>query len=323
MDSTTTNQPLAIEARGLRRRYGGAEALAGLDLEVASADCFALLGPNGAGKTTAVHILATLLAPTGGSARVFGRDVTRERNALREQIGIVFQEPSLDPQLTPREHLALSARLYRIPARTQRVAELLEGFGLGDHANHPVRTLSGGLRRRLEIARGILHAPPLLFLDEPTVGLDVAARAGVWERLRSLRAARTTLFLTTHSMEEADALADQVGILDRGRLVARGSPRALKASLGGDSIWLRVEHRDEALAVLGKVGEVVSVRPDPDAADALYVTAHDGPRRLAGVIEAARPYGVIEVELHRPSLEQVFLHHTGRRYAEPEVETAQ
>lgn len=319
MDPAATNRSAAIEAAGLARRYDTTEALVGLDLSVPRACCFALLGPNGAGKTTAVSILATLLAPSSGSARVLGRDVVRERDAVRAQIGIVFQGSSLDPQLTPREHLELSARLYRIPGRARRVAELIDDFGLADCAGRPVRALSGGLRRRLEIARGILHAPPLLFLDEPTVGLDPAARAAVWDRLRALRRAETTLFLTTHSMEEADALADEIGILDRGRLVARDSPRALKAELGGDSIWLRLERAGEAAGVLGALADVVSVQRDPEDRDALCVTVQDGPRRLAQLLEVARPYGVVEVELHRPSLEQVFLHHAGRRYAEAEL----
>ncbi len=315
MDPDATTRTSAIETHGLGRSYGATEALIDLDLDVPRGICFALLGPNGAGKTTAVRILSTLLRPSRGEARVLGHDVVRARGEVRSAIGIVFQEPSLDPQLTPREHLDLSARLYRVHNRRARVEALIESFGLGDHADRPVRTLSGGLRRRLEIARGILHTPPLLFLDEPTVGLDVAARAAVWDRLREMRAMDTTLFLTTHSMEEAEALADRTGILDRGRLIVDGAPRDLKAELGGDSVWFRLERNQGARAALAALPGVVEVRCDPGSETTLHVTVGEGPRRLADLVEAARPYGIVEVELHRPTLEQVFLHYTGRSYA--------
>jgi ABC-2 type transport system ATP-binding protein len=315
MDADATTRVPAIETCGLGRSYGATEALVDLALAVPRGICFALLGPNGAGKTTAVRLLSTLLRPSRGQARVLGHDVVRARSAVRAAIGIVFQEPSLDPQLTPREHLDLSARLYRIRHRLTRVDALIEGFGLADYADRPVRALSGGLRRRLEIARGILHTPSLLFLDEPTVGLDVAARAAVWDRLREMRALDTTLFLTTHSMEEAEALADRVGILDRGHLIVDGAPRDLKAELGGDSVWFRLERHEGARTALAALPGVVDVRLDPGSEAALHVTVREGPRRLADLVEAARPYGIVEVELQRPTLEQVFLHHTGRSYA--------
>src|SRR5262249_44775081 len=196
----------AIEVRGLVKRYGATPALAGIALDVPRGICFGLLGPNGAGKSTAVGVLTTLLTPTAGSVFLLGCDVVRERAAVRRQIGVVFQEPALDPELSAREQLTLHARLFHLDAPARRAAHWIQRPGLTDPADRPARTLSGGLRRRVEIARGLLNRPGVLFLDEPTTGLDVAARAVIWDELRALRrSGETTLFLTTHSMEEADA----------------------------------------------------------------------------------------------------------------------
>lgn len=314
--SSDTN--LAIEARGVVKRYDGVTALDGVDLAVPRGGCFGLLGPNGAGKTTLVSILATLARPDAGSARLLGRDVVSERAAVRGLLGIVFQESALDRDLTGREHLDLHARLYHLDGRRRRVEEALEGVGLVEAADRPVRGWSGGMRRRLELARGLLHRPPVLFLDEPTLGLDVAARAAIWERLRTLRdGGGTTLFLTTHSMEEADALCDRLAILDRGRLATEGAPEDLKAALGGDVVILTLREPEAATAALRALPEVHSVAADAAAGDSgarLQITTRDGPRRLPALLEAARPFGVEEVWLHRPSLEDVFLHHTGHAF---------
>ena len=312
-DTNTTD--VAIEARGLAKRYGAHAALAGIDLRIERGSCYALLGPNGAGKTTTVHILTTLIAPTQGRARIDGLDVDADTRAVRERLGIVFQESCLDPALTVREHLDLSARLYHVRGkhhRSRRVAELLGEFGLEALADRPTRNLSGGERRRLEIARALLHEPQLLFLDEPTVGLDVAVRGALWSRLATLRAERgTTLFLTTHSMEEAEALASQVGILDRGEMVASGAPDDLKAGLGGDRVFLRLEREAEAIAALEVLVGVREVRPDPEG---LCVQVDAAPRRLAALVAAAEPFGIVEVEFGRPTLEEVYLDATGRRF---------
>jgi len=311
----------AIEVRGLVKRFGRVEALRGLDLRVPQGVCFGMLGPNGAGKTTSVGILTTLLRPDAGEARLLGRDVVADRSRVRRDVGVVFQESTLDPELTPREHLDLYGRLYRLPERRRRVDAMLDLVGLGDRADECVRGLSGGLKRRLEIARGLLHAPRVLFLDEPTLGLDVAARAAVWRHLRALRdAGDTTLFLTTHSMEEADSLCEEIAIIDGGRRVAGGAPEALKAALGGDVVRLWLERAEGAGERLRQAEGVRAVAVDAgEGGCELRVTVADGPRRLVQLIEAARPFGVREVAMQRPTLEHVFLHHTGHAF-EPEAE---
>ena len=238
-----------------------------------------------------------------------------ERERVRRDVGVVFQESTLDAELTPREHLDLYARLYHLPDRRRRVDELLALVGLEERAREPVRRLSGGLKRRLEIVRGLLHEPRVLFLDEPTLGLDVAARAAIWRHLRALAARReTTLFLTTHSMEEADSLCERIGILDAGRLVASGTPEALKAALGGDVVRLRLARTEGAAARLRRVDGVREVRDDEAGGPTLRITVADGPKRLVDLIEAARDFGVLEVSLERPTLEHVFLHHTGHAF---------
>lgn len=306
------------------KRYGEILALDGLDLRVEAGCCFGLLGPNGAGKTTTISVLTTLARPDAGAARLWGRDVVQERDRVRRDIGIVFQEPSLDLELTAWEHLDLQARLYRLPDRRVRVEAALEGVGLTDDAARPVRGFSGGMKRRLEIARGLLHRPRVLFLDEPTLGLDVAARASIWSRLRALHAAGdTTLFLTTHSMEEADALCQWIAILDRGRIVAEGAPDALKAELGGDVVQLVLERPGDVAARVESVAGVVRISmvpAGPEQTVGVEVTVADGPRRLASILDAVRPFGIREVRLHRPTLEDVFLHHTGHPF-EPRPET--
>jgi ABC-2 type transport system ATP-binding protein len=308
----------AIEVRALAKRYGETLALAGIDLDVPRGTCFGLLGPNGAGKSTTVGVLTTLLAPTSGSAFVLGHDVVRERAAVRRQIGVVFQESALDPELSAREQLALHARLFHLGEPAARAADWIERLGLAEHADRPVRKLSGGLRRRVEIARGLLHRPGVLFLDEPTTGLDVAARAVIWDELRALRkSGETTLFLTTHSMEEADALCDAIAIVDAGRIAASGSPDSLKAELGGDVVTLVLERPEAAIAALEAQPGVSRVVADGAGPGALRVTVADGSRRLAGLLECARGAGILEVDLRRPSLEHVFLHHTGHAFEDP------
>jgi ABC-2 type transport system ATP-binding protein len=305
----------AIEVEGLVKRYGEREALRGLDLRVPRGCFFGLLGPNGAGKTTTVGVLTTLIRPSGGRARLLGFDVVADRARVRAAVGVVFQEATLDLELTAREQLDLYARLYHLEARRARVDEVLALVGLGGDADRPTRQFSGGMKRRLEIGRGLLHRPKVLFLDEPTLGLDVGARARIWEHLRALHAAGdTTIFLTTHSMEEADSLCEQLAIVDDGRVVSAGAPDALKAALGGDVVRISLERPDGALAAFEAVEGVRGVTQERDEAGAFRVTVQDGPRRLAALIDSVRGCGVREVTLHRPSLEHVFLCHTGQHF---------
>jgi ABC-2 type transport system ATP-binding protein len=315
--SAITPEPPAIEVHDLHKRYGAIDALRGLDLAVPQGAFFGLLGPNGAGKTTLISVLATLTRPASGSARLLGRDVSQEPAAVRRDIGIVFQETALDPQLTAREHLDLHARLYHLEDRRRRVAEALARVGLEADAERPVRGFSGGMKRGLEIARGLLHRPRVLFLDEPTLGLDVAARASIWTHLRALHASGDlTIFLTTHSMEEADSLCERLAILDAGRRVAEGTPAELKRALGGDVVVLTLARADGAEASLREVEGVSRVHraTDSDGLTQLRVAVADGPRRLPALLDAARPFEVVEVTLQRPTLDHVFLHHTGHPF---------
>jgi len=228
----------AIDVRGLGKDFGAVRALDRLDLEVRDAEFFGFLGPNGAGKTTTVHLLATLLTPSRGSARVAGHDVVRDGLAVRRSIGLVFQDTTLDRDLTVEENLRFAARLWNLPAHraAPRIDALLRQFGLDERRRDPVRALSGGMRRAADIARGILHEPRILFLDEPTAGLDPRARRSLWELIRGLRASSgLTVFLTTHYVEEAEP-CDRVAVMDRGRLAALGTPAELKRAAGVGSL---------------------------------------------------------------------------------------
>ena len=308
---------LAITARGLTKQYGAVTALDGIDLAVSSGTVYALLGPNGAGKTTTINILTTLTRPTAGEATVCGHDVLRQADQVRACIGVTFQDIVLDPDLTGREVLDIHGRLYRQPGalRRRRLAELVELVQLGDAIDRRVRTYSGGMKRRLELARGLMTEPRVLFLDEPTQGLDPQNRVGIWGYIRDLNRVRgLTLLLTTHYMDEAEALASQVGIVDRGRLVAEGTPGDLVATLGADVI--RVRGQGEQAHFVAEVARLpFVVRVETDAADAMVLVYVDsGSRRLVEVVGAASGNGFLveDVTLARPSLGDVFLYHTGR-----------
>lgn len=306
----TPGSKQAICFRGVAKHYGDLPALSDVNLDVPEGGCFGLLGPNGAGKTTAVGIAATLGRASAGRVEVLGRDVVSERDWVRRQIGIVFQEPCLDRELTAREHLQFHARLYRLKNREAEVEGALSRAGLADAADRMVREFSGGMARRLEIARGLMHRPRLLFLDEPTLGLDVAARRAVWDQIRELLSRDTTVFLTTHAMEEVEALCDRIAIIDDGRLVTEGSPDELKAALGGDLITLVLEEiagAEQLLAVVDGVQTVDVSEGDRE----LRVVLADGSKRLAGLLDRIRHCGVVDVRMERPTLENVFLHHTG------------
>jgi ABC-2 type transport system ATP-binding protein len=300
----------AILAEGLTKVYGELTAVAGLDLTVTTGEIFGFLGPNGAGKTTTIGMLCTLVWPSAGGARVAGYEVVTEPDQVRRRIGVVFQESSLDGELTAEENLRFQARLYglrRRPAR-EAIAGVLELVGLASRKDAPVRTYSGGMRRRLELARGLLHRPAVLFLDEPTTGLDPQTRAAIWSHLRELRRAEgITVFLTTHQLAEADH-CDRIAIIDHGRTVAEGTPDDLRAVVGADLVTLRTG--DDPAAVR-RLDELFGI-PAQATPDGVQLRVAGGaafvPKLCA---ELALP--VHSVTVTPPTLDDVFLHYTGRR----------
>jgi len=299
------------------------EALRGVSFTVAPGEVFALLGPNGAGKSTTVRVLTTLSTPTGGTAQVAGFDVATAGQEVRRRIGYVAQASGVDPTATGRENLLLQGRIHRLPAAELRgrVAELLASFDLTPAADRAAQTYSGGMKRRLDVAMGLVHRPAVLFLDEPTTGLDPESRAALWSEVRRLAASGITLLLTTHYLEEADQLAGRIAIVDRGRVVAAGTPDALKAGLRGD--LLAVELADAgrtpaAEAVLGRLPEIAGVIVDGSRLFAQIAPAADGARALPAALAALEREGlaVARVALSRPSLDDVYLTATGHAYRE-------
>jgi len=315
MDSTP--RPPAIHATGLHKRYGEVHALAGLDLVVPEGTVLGLLGPNGAGKTTAVSILTTLLEPDEGEATIAGADLRREPGEVRRRIGLSGQFAAVDEILTGRENLEMIGRLYRLGRRLarRRAEELLERFDLTDAADRPVKTYSGGMRRRLDLAGALVAEPPVLFLDEPTTGLDPRSRIDLWAVIRDLVGRGTTLLLTTQYLEEADQLADDIVVIDHGRAIASGTADRLKAEVGGERIELVVadgSQLDDAREVLGThaTGEV-EVRA---AARTLLAQVDGGVDVLTDVLHELRDrrISVSDVGIRRPTLDDVFLTLTGQ-----------
>jgi ABC-2 type transport system ATP-binding protein len=307
----------AIEARGLVKRFGELTAVNGIDLSVPAGSIYAMLGPNGAGKTTTINMLTTLTRPTAGEARVAGHDLLRAPDKVRAKIGVTFQEIVLDRDLSGREVLDIHGRLYRQPSelRRRRIAELVELVQLGDALDRRVGTYSGGMKRRLELARGLMTEPAVLFLDEPTQGLDPQNRVGIWSYIRELNRSRgLTLLLTTHYMDEAEALASHVGIVDKGRLVAEGEPQRLVESMGADVIRVRGQgepgHFVQSVAALPFVSRVEA---EADG-ELVLVYVDSGSRRLVDILGAASGNGfqVEDVTVARPSLGDLFLSYTGR-----------
>jgi len=305
----------AIEAQGLVRVFKkGPRAVDGIDLAVASGEIYGFLGPNGAGKSTTVHMLTTLLPPTEGTARVAGFDVVREGPQVRASIGAALQEAALDPLLTGREHLRLQASLQALPrdVRKARADELLTRVGLTEAADRKVRGYSGGMKRRLDLAMALVHSPRILFLDEPTTGLDVQSRTALWREVSRLaREDGVTVFLTTQYLEEADVLADRVGIIDHGKIVADGSPTELKASVGRPTVEVipaDPAERDRAGAIISRFGEPCG------SADGVAVRLASGETDLAEIVRAldSEHLKVEHLQLHQPSLDDVFLTKTGR-----------
>jgi len=305
---------VAIEAEGLRKSYGDVRALDGVDLHVPAGTVLGLLGPNGAGKTTAVRILTTLLPPDGGSARVAGLDVVREAPLLRTKIGLAGQYAAVDENLTGAENLEMVGRLYHLPKgepRT-RAAELLARFDLEEAADRLVRTYSGGMRRRLDLAAALVARPPVLFLDEPTTGLDPRSRLGLWETIEGRVAEGTTVLLTTQYLDEADALADRISVIDRGRVIAAGSSDELKDQVGGERLDVTLESEADVEAAIAALETVASERP-ARADGVLQVPLRE---RKGAIAEAVRllneaGIGIEDVAMRRPTLDDVFLSLTG------------
>jgi ABC-2 type transport system ATP-binding protein len=302
---------LGVDVRGVVKHYGKVEALRGVDLSVKRGEMFALLGPNGAGKTTLFSILATLRAPTAGTARVLGRDVVKERDAIRRSMGIVFQEPAIEQRLSGRDNLLLMGMFYGLKSADarRRADEILTRLDLGEAAARPARNVSGGQRRKLELARALVPDPQILFLDEATLGLDVDARRGFWGHVRALAEQGRTVFFTTHYMEEAE-VADRIALIDRGKIAAVDTPRALKSRIGGGVIRLKTDDDAQARAWLTAKG----LKPEAGGEDVMIV--HADPAALVPEILKSLPVRVQRVELHEPSLEDVFLQLTGRGFGD-------
>ena len=314
----------AIQAIDLVRDFGQVKAVRGVSLQVEEGEIYGFLGPNGAGKSTIVRILTTLLHPTSGSGSVLGHDVVAERTTVRRLIGVALQEAGLDPKQTGRELLTLQGRLYGLRGQVlpAQVAEVTELVGLADAVDRRIQTYSGGMKRRIDLASALLHRPRVLFLDEPTTGLDPLSRALVWDRIRELRGRyATTVFLTTQYLEEADELADRVAIIDHGRIVRQGTPAALKAEVGADVIDVAVDERETGAARVA-IEEIQASGELPpgelrgtESGYTLFVP--DGPQNLAVLIRGLDRAGVRfgAVSVSRPTLDDVFLAATGGRMA--------
>ena len=332
MHTTTQQSPsaappgaAAITTRGLARRFGEFDAVAGIDLEIRTGEIYGLLGPNGAGKSTTVRMLCTLLGPTGGSATVAGFDVAEQSNEVRLRIGAALQEAALDPKQSGIELLRLQGRLYGLHRDEvdRRVADLTQMIDLGEAIERPIGTYSGGMRRRLDLAAALVHNPDVLFLDEPTTGLDPVSRARVWDEVRTLNEQLgMTILLTTQYLEEADVLAHRVGIIDGGRLVAEGTPAELKRQVGADLVIARIDGAaSDAVAAVGSIDDLEVV--DATDGELVLATMH-GAAKVGPVAVALADAGVElrDLTLRTPTLDDVFLEMTGNRMQHDEFEHA-
>jgi ABC-2 type transport system ATP-binding protein len=297
----------AISVNDLRKSFGELEAVRGVSVEVETGEVFGFLGPNGAGKTTTINMLCTLARPTSGSAAVAGFDVVEDRDDVRRHIGLVFQDPTLDGYMTAAQNLRMHAELYGVDKGLvdARMRQVLEMVGLWERRDGQVLTFSGGMRRRLEIARGLMHSPRVLFLDEPTIGLDPQTRSSIWRYIRELQAnEEITIFMTTHYMDEAE-FCDRIAIMDRGEIVALDSPEALKAQVGADRIRIETEDDDAAIAAISeRFGLEATI-----SEGAVSFAVPDGEEFVPRLFELAVP--IRSVSLSRPSLDDVFMAHTG------------
>jgi len=310
-----------IETHDLTRRFGDLVAVDHVSLSVEEKEIFGFLGPNGAGKTTTINMLTTLLRPNEGSAQVAGFDVVKEANEVRSTIGLVPQELTVDEDLTGMENMLLQARLYHVPMSKAkpRITEVLELLGLANAAKRKVETYSGGMRKRLELAAGLIHYPKVLFLDEPTLGLDVQTRAAMWDYIRKLRdEQKITIFLTTHYMEEADTLSDRIAIIDHAKIIAQGTPYDLKESLGGDIIEITPFEKNKNIKEL--LASLPTVKEVKNKGDVYRLKVMHGEETLPKIMEkiCQNNIKIRRVSLIEPTLDQVFLEFTGRTIREME-----
>jgi ABC-2 type transport system ATP-binding protein len=305
----------AIETKDLVKRFEDVEAVKGINLEIEEGELFGLLGPNGAGKTTTISMLCTIVRPTSGSASIYGHDVRKESDIVRGLIGIVFQDPSLDDNLTGKENLDFHGRLYKVPRGeiAGRISDVLELVELSDKADTIVKKYSGGMKRRLEIARGLLHHPKVLFLDEPTLGLDPQTRRHIWEYIGRLnKEQHITMVLTTHYMDEADQLCDRIAIVDHGKIVAMDTPDNLKHDVGGDVVIMTVPNGGEQLKA--KLEQLKVVKSTQLVDSTLRLSVDKGETAIPVFMDVARQEGIAvpSISLHEPTLEDIFIKYTGR-----------
>jgi ABC-2 type transport system ATP-binding protein len=322
----TTHPPIAIEANGLVKYFGETHAVDGVDLAVRTGSVYGVLGPNGAGKTTTIRMLATLLRPDAGSAQVMGHDIVKDSDAVRRLISLTGQLASVDEDLTGHENLVLLGRLLglRRDHAKARAGELLEAFGLSDAAGKLVKNYSGGMRRRLDISASIVVTPEVMFLDEPTTGLDPRSRNQVWDIIRALAAGGTTILLCTQYLDEADQLAEGIAVIDHGKVIAEGTPGQLKASVGSATLHVRLldpEQRPEAERVLARQLDPVHLEPDPAALSAPCADAYRAAEAVAGL--GREGIQVANFSLGQPSLDEVFLALTGHTAQESAEEAAE
>jgi ABC-2 type transport system ATP-binding protein len=312
---------LAIKIKDLTKKFGKFTAVDSINLEIKEGELFGLLGPNGAGKSTTLNMLATMMTPTSGSAMVNNMEIVNQ-DSVRRSIGMVFQDPSLDDELTGKENLEFHGRMYHMQKdlRAKRIDEVLELVGLVDKAKFQIKTYSGGMKRRLEIARGLMHHPKILFLDEPTLGLDPQTRRGIWDYIQKLNKDEgLTIILTTHYMEEADYLCDRIAIIDHGKIIALDTPEKMKNELGGDILKLETREPDNLFKIL--TFDWIKNKMLFDGY--LNVTVADGGSAIPNILKVAAEAGIKidSVQMIRPSLEDVFIHYTGRTIREQEADT--
>jgi ABC-2 type transport system ATP-binding protein len=311
-----------VETNNLTKIYGGKfTAVDHISFEVEKGEIFGFLGPNGAGKTTTVHMLCTLTQITEGEAKIAGIDVKKQPDEVRKRIGLVPQDISVDDELTAKENMDLHGKLYHMPKKLikERIPELLKVVELTDWGNSLVKTFSGGMRRRLEIAEGLMHRPDILFLDEPTLGLDPASRASIWEYVRKLNKQGTTIFMTTHYMDEADKLCNRIAIIDYGKIASIGTPKELKGMLGGDIITVHTNDSETFLNQVKNLKFVSEVLPQEGG---LRVTVNNGETAIPKLFEEANKMGVgiDNISLNRPTLDDVFIKFTGRSLREEKTD---